>query len=157
MKTESGCERYARFRIAISAVFLWGGSSGPEAGNSGPRKFRPVPRNIRPYFSFQGFWLSLFRVSLWRGSGNLLRKFLRKFPGVRKFRSLVRNIRPKENLAKSFALFLSGGGPELCTGGLLRKFPGHRKFRCKPRNIRPPAGSSGPFNPDFPALRLSNG
>ena len=84
-KTESGCKRYAHFRIAVSAGFLLGGSSGPEAGNSGPRKFRPVPRNIRPYFSFRGFWLSLFRVSLWRGSGNLLRKFPRKFPGVRNF------------------------------------------------------------------------
>ena len=35
-KTESGCKRYARFRIAVSAGFLWGGSFGPEAGNSGP-------------------------------------------------------------------------------------------------------------------------
>ena len=149
-KTESGCKRYARFRIAVSAVFSGAeipapGSSGPSTGISGP------------YFHLSFFWLSLFGFSLWRVSGILPRKFLRKFPGVRKFRPVVRKFRPKENLAKSFSRFLSGGGPELCTGGLLRKFPGHRKFRCKPRNIRPPAGSSGPFNPEFPALRISNG
>ena len=144
-KTESGCKRYARFRIAISAVFLWGGSSGPEAGNSGPRKFRPVPRNIRPYFSFRGFWLSLFRVSLWRGSGNLLRKFPRKFPGVRKFRSLVRNIRPKENLAKSFAFFSRVGvrnfAPEVFSGN----FRGTGSSGVSP-------GISGP-RPEVPALK----
>ena len=112
-KTESGCKRYARFRIAISAVFLWGGSSGPEAGNSGPRKFRPWHRNIRPIFSSEHFSLSIFRISLWRGSGNLPRKFPRKFLGVRNFRSLVRNIRslvqnirPRKYLAKSFSCFL---------------------------------------------------
>ena len=60
-------------------------------------------------------------------------------PGVRNFRSLVRNFRPKENLAKSFSRFLSGGGPELCTGGLLRNF-----------GVSP--GISGP-RPEVPALK----
>ena len=148
-KTESGCKSYAHFYIAVSAVFLWGGNSGPESGNSGPPE---VPAGAPEYpalFFIRGFFLSLFGVSLWRGSEILPRKFPRKFPGVRNFRSLVRNFRPKENLAKSFSRFLSGGGPELCTGYLLRKFPGHRKFRCKPRNIRPPAGISGPLTRNF--------
>ena len=35
-KTESGCESYARFRFALSAVFQRGGSSGPSTGSSGP-------------------------------------------------------------------------------------------------------------------------
>ena len=143
-------QKICPFSYCIFCSFQWG-------GNSGPRKFRPKHQKFRPIFSSELFWLSLFGFSLWRGSGILPRKFPRKFPGVRNFRSLVRNFRPKENLAKSFSRFLSGGGPELCTGYLLRKFPGHRKFRCKPRNIRPPAGSSGPFNPEFPALRFSNG
>ena len=124
----------------------------------GGRKFRPpeVPAYTLEYPAL--FFLPRFLAkSFSRFSLEGFRKFPRKFPGVRKFRSLVRNIRPKENLAKLFSRFLSSGGPELCTGGLLRKFPGNRQFRCKPRNIRPPAGSSGPFNPEFPALRISNG
>ena len=89
-------QKICPFSYCVFCSFQWGGNSGPVAGNSGPRKFRPKHRNIRPYFSIRGFWLSLFRVSLWRGSGNLLRKFPQKFPGVRKFWSLVRNIRPPE-------------------------------------------------------------
>ena len=55
------------------------------------RKFRPGGRKFRSpevpaLFFIRSFWLSLFRVSLWRGSGNLSRKFPRQFPGVRKFR-----------------------------------------------------------------------
>ena len=109
-KTESGCKRYARFHIALSAVFLRGGNSGPGSGNSGPRKFRPLHRNIRPIFSSELFWLSLFGVSLWRGSGN--------FP--RKFRSLVRKFRSRKIWLSRFCVFSLEGvrifTPEVCSG-----------------------------------------
>ena len=109
-KTESGCERYARFRFALSAVLQWGGSSGPEAGTSGDlakhRKFRPI-------FPSEHFWLSPFGDSLWRGSGILPRKF----PGVR-------NIRSRKILVKSFCDFLSGGGREIRPESFLGNFRG---------------------------------
>ena len=89
------------------------------------RKFRPpevpaqapeVPAHIfHPKFlakSFSCFSLEGFR--------KFAPEVSRKFPGVRKFRSLVRNIRPKENLAKSFAFSSRVGvrnfAPEVCSG-----------------------------------------
>ena len=63
------------FLFCIFCSFQWGGSSGPEAGNSGPRKFRPKHRKFRPIFFIRGFWLSLFRVTLWRGSGSFSGNF----------------------------------------------------------------------------------
>ena len=70
------------------------GSSGPSTGISGPF-----------------FHLSFLAKSFW----------LFSLEGVRNFRSLVRNIRPKENLAKSFSRFISRVGvrnfaPEVCSG-----------------------------------------
>ena len=110
-----------------------------------PRSSAQAPE-VPAHIFFRGFLLSLFDVSLWRGPGILYRKYPRKFPGVRKFWSMVRKFRFQENLAKSFSRFLSGGGPDLCTGGLLRKFPEHRKFRCKHRKFRY-------LTPEFPAPR----
>ena len=49
----------------------------------------------------------------------------------------------QENLAKSFSRFLSGGGPDLCTGGLLQKFPGHRKFRPLTSEVPTSRGCNG--------------
>ena len=68
--------------------------------------------------------------------------FPRKFPWGRKFRSLVRNIRPRKNLAKSFAFFSRVG---------VRNFP--QKFAPEisgDRNIRP-------LTPELPASRGCNG
>ena len=71
------------------------------------------------------------------------------FSGVRKFRSMVRNIRPKENLAKSFALFSRVGvrnfAPEVCSGN----FRGTGSSGVSPGISGPPAGISGPLTRNF--------
>ena len=111
-KTESGCKRYAHFRIAVSAVFQWGGSSGRCPRSSGPyfllsfsaksfaffsrvgvrnfaRKFAPeisgapeVPALCPGISGPRKFWLSPLRFLLGWGSGTLHRRFAPEISGA---------------------------------------------------------------------------
>ena len=128
----------AFFAVFSGAEIPAHGSSGPSTGISGP------------IFSIRGFWLILFRVSLWRGSGNLPRKFPRKFPGVR-------NFRPRKYLAKSFSRFLSGGGLDFRTGGFAPEISGPPDIPGYAPEVPAPGREFRYLTPEFPASRFSNG
>ena len=127
LKMESECKRYARFRFALSAVF-----SGAEVPALRPQiPPREVPAQapeVSAHIFFRGFLLSLFDVSLWRGSGNSGPQYGISGPG---------------KIWLNLLSFSLGWGSGTFPESLLRKFPGHRKFR--------------PLTPEYSATRGCNG
>ena len=76
----------------------------------------PAPGSSGPCFHLSLLRLSPFGDSLCRGSGFLPWKFSPEIFGGPEIPVLGPEYPVQENLAKSFCVFLSGGGPEICPG-----------------------------------------